>query len=557
MADADAALSDGSDIEADNDDFDENMFEIDHEIVRGDTDEWILDLFSEEPNDEVQFEGFQNEWVTENFQARLRSRYKKIGGATVMHPECATAGHYFSLVWTDDIWERLVEQTNIYAQQERIKHPPPPHAAKWSPVDNPQMKAFIGLCFAMGILRLPSKNDYWRQSKWLFQIPFNKVMSRDNFNQIWRYLHIQNNDEQPEEPDKLWKIRWYLNFLDDKFSTLYLPYGNVTIDESMVKFKGRLSFRQYLPAKPIKWGVKIWAMSESDTGYLHKFQVYTGKEEGHQEKGLSYRVVMDLCQHMFGSNLNVYMDNFYTSPELLRALYIRGIMACGTVRSNRKGLPKELLPAKLHLRKHKYKLAQYDDLTYCIWQDTKPVIFLSNFHDPQHVGQVSRRSADNRIVQVPKPVSDYQLNMKSVDLTDQMLGYYLLNHRSKKWWRRIFFYLMMASAHNAYIIAKDSHPDVAKDKWPNFQDFIEDLVEDLIGDTRAKREPKVVDCGGRATAHDIGKLFEKNKVCRECSLTEALQGQRKGVTKFGCRQCNVPVHLDCQARHIMRMIGQH
>lgn len=163
-------------------------------------------------------------------------------------------------------------------------------------------------------------------------------MPRDRFMQIWGYLHLQNNAEQPQRPDKLWKIRWFVDFLNEKFKELYVPYDNATVDESMIKFKGRLGFRQYLPAKPTKWGVKVWTLAESDTGYLHCFQVYTGREEGRQEKGLSYRVVMDLCSHMFGSNLTVYMDNYYTSPELLRDLHLRGIMACGTVRSNHKRL---------------------------------------------------------------------------------------------------------------------------------------------------------------------------------------------------------------------------
>jgi hypothetical protein len=47
-----------------------------------------------------------------------------------------------------------------------------------------------------------------------------------------------------------------------------------------------------LPAKPTKRGVKLWNMADSDTGYMHRFQIYTGKEDA-QEKGLSYRVVMD------------------------------------------------------------------------------------------------------------------------------------------------------------------------------------------------------------------------------------------------------------------------
>ena len=311
-------------------------------------------------------------------------------------------------------------------------------------------------------------------------------MSRDRFDLIWRYLHLHNNQapEVQERPDKLKKLRWYLGFLDQKFSENFIP-KTATIDESMIKFKGRLSFRQYLPSKPTKWGVKLWNMADSQTGYMHRFQVYSGKEDG-QEKGLTHRVVMDLCSHMFGKNLRLYFDNFYTSVDLLKDLHTRGISGCGTVRTNRKGLPKDLLPKNIKLDKHQFKVAQKDELTFCVWQDTKAVCVLSNFHDPEEQGRVNRRSGLNeqRQIDVPKMLSDYQKHMKGVDLCDQMVGYYLLNHRSKKWWRRIFFYLMLASGYNAYVIAKDTNHDVANNLWPTFQMYLEDLVLALIGDTR-------------------------------------------------------------------------
>ena len=40
--------------------------------------------------------------------------------------------------------------------------------------------------------------------------------------------------------------------------------------EDMDVIGGRMAFHQYMPAKPIKWGVKMWALAESDTGYLSK-----------------------------------------------------------------------------------------------------------------------------------------------------------------------------------------------------------------------------------------------------------------------------------------------
>ena len=96
---------------------------------------------------------------------------------------------------------------------------------------------------------------------------------------IFRYLHLQDNKAHDvDRSDKLWKVRWFLDYLKDRFQELYEVNGFVSVDESMVKFKGRLSFRQYLPLKPTKWGIKVWVMAESSTGYVSNFQVYTGRK---------------------------------------------------------------------------------------------------------------------------------------------------------------------------------------------------------------------------------------------------------------------------------------
>jgi len=50
----------------------------------------------------------------------------------------------------------------------------------------------------------------------------------------------------------------------------------MSIDEAMVKFKGRVFFRQYMPKKPTKWGIKVWMLAESKTGYMSNLDVYLG-----------------------------------------------------------------------------------------------------------------------------------------------------------------------------------------------------------------------------------------------------------------------------------------
>ena len=126
----------------------------------------------------------------------------------------------------------------------------------------------MGLCMAMGILKIPHHNDYWGCRNFLFRTNFNSVMPRDQFHLIWRYLHLNDNQASPPAcPDKLMKVQNLIDYLNNNFMEFYHSYRNNTADETMVNFKGRLSFRQYLPANPTKWGIKFWTHLGKTTMY--------------------------------------------------------------------------------------------------------------------------------------------------------------------------------------------------------------------------------------------------------------------------------------------------
>jgi len=68
-------------------------------------------------------------------------------------------------------------------------------------------------------------------------------------------LHINNTKELPRQDpnyDKLYKIRPMIDILNNNFKEMWKPYRNQSVDKSMIKFKGKSSIKQYLPAKPIK-----------------------------------------------------------------------------------------------------------------------------------------------------------------------------------------------------------------------------------------------------------------------------------------------------------------
>ena len=82
-----------------------------------------------------------------------------------------------------------------------------------------------------------------------------------------------------------------------------------------------LSFRQYMPAKPTKYGIKMWMAADSSNGYVLNFDVYLGKEEGQRRiHGLGYDVVFKMLTPFMNKHHHVFFDNFFSSVKLLRHL---------------------------------------------------------------------------------------------------------------------------------------------------------------------------------------------------------------------------------------------
>ncbi|KRZ55881.1 PiggyBac transposable element-derived protein 4 [Trichinella nativa] len=93
---------------------------------------------------------------------------------------------------------------------------------------------------------------------------------------------------------------------------MYNPSENVTVDERLYSFKGRCQFRQYMPKKPAKYGIKFWVACCSKSSYAWKMQIYSGKASSEtREKNQGMRVVLDMVNGLKGHN--VTCDNFFTS----------------------------------------------------------------------------------------------------------------------------------------------------------------------------------------------------------------------------------------------------
>lgn len=461
------------------------------------------------------------------------------------------------LFLTAEVLNQIVTETNRYRTQQNAAKPSP---LPWHDLTVEELLAFFAIILAMGLIKLPELELYWRRNSIFEMHWFGSILTIRRFKQILRYLHLSNNqaDLPPGDPnrDKLFKLGMLPSILSQKFFAMNAPARELSIDEQMIGTKARISFIQYMPKKPKKFGIKIWALCESQSGYCLQFQIYTGKSADAVEHGLAYRVVFDLMKKYLNKNYVVYFDNFYTSFKLMDDLDKKQTYACGTLRKGRAQLPSEFVNAKLDVGDAIYR--KRNNTVAVHWKDKRDVFCLSTFHAPgetlvnRYIGEVTK----------PNIVCEYNTYMGGVDKLDQFLSYYTLCRKSTKWWKKVFFRLLELCVVNAFCIYNAKHPKF-KESRRSHQKFREALIYELIQPLINKRDQEEANSNAtipenrpvkRRTVSSTrlkGKHYssetEGRKKCTVCAyqINQKTGKRRDTKTRNFCEKCNVHVCKKC------------
>ncbi|XP_069177119.1 piggyBac transposable element-derived protein 4-like [Procambarus clarkii] len=184
---------------------------------------------------------------------------------------------YFTAYFDKPLMEYIVQETNKYAadliDEEELSDFS--RLQRWQDTTVREMYVFLALCMLMKHCVKQVIDHYWSKDHTVPTPMFRKYMSRDRFAIILRCLHFAN-DEDRNDDDGLWEVRYVLNELIGKYRDFYVPAQKLVIDESLVLFKERLTFKQYIPPKRHRFGLKFFVLYDYETEIVLHMIMYTG-----------------------------------------------------------------------------------------------------------------------------------------------------------------------------------------------------------------------------------------------------------------------------------------
>lgn len=436
---------------------------------------------------------------------------------------------FFFLLLDDIFLGEICRYTNQYAfevvfAQKNLT--PNSRINAWKDLTVEELKTFIGVLLHTGTIKLNRLQDYWRK-EYLFNLKcISTFMSRDRYMAILRCLHFTSVNEQPNVKSTA-KIDNVIFYFNNKMRSVYYPQKQLSLDEAMVLWRGRLHFRQYIKGKRHKYGLKLYTLTEHQ-GFILKFLLYAGQSDtivggkGHTEK-----VVMYLAKEYLDKGHSIYMDNFYNSYSLASKLLSHNTYCTGTLRAGRKNLPREVINAPL---KKGETIERYSNgVMVGKWKDKRSVLYLSTEHENVTAEFINKRGVTKS---KPLPIIKYNAFMSGVDRADQLMSYHPCERKTIRWYKKIFVHVIQMIMMNALTLY-NKH----KQKM-NMYDFRLEIIRELLPNNIVNESPAQKRL--RQEAHKLTKITErdannktKRKKCRYCCK----KGKKNVKTTFHCVLC--------------------
>ena len=162
------------------------------------------------------------------------------------------------------------------------------------------------LIISNDLVVVPRDEQYFlsTQNTKIFHTNIRKLFSsQKRLFQLKKYIyfvdprHVLTEDGRK---DHRFKIRNVCSSVINKCKTLFNCDREVSVDEAMIPFKGRLAIKVRMPDKPVKFGVKVFVLCDAKSRYCKNVVIYAGKDDrAAGNLGKAGKIVMELMQDLY------------------------------------------------------------------------------------------------------------------------------------------------------------------------------------------------------------------------------------------------------------------
>ena len=482
-------------------------------------------------------------------------------------PDFTCPREAFCYFFDNDLINKLCEWMNMRAAEYFTANPlkRKVNGLIWKPATIDEMYVFFSLLMLMGINHLPRMHMYWSKDCLTRggDVFCEGVMSRARFLCMLKFLRFGPIDQVDKKRPRT-RIEPFLDFLRKRSQELLILGLHIAIDESLMLWKGRLGFKQFIRTKRSRFGIKVFVMCPSApkwSGYSWNFEVYYGKDSIFNSTDpdaslltVSELVVAYLMKDVLKKGHHVVTDNWYTSLRLGNYLLTKDTTLTGVVRADR-GPPQKLKEEQLN--RHQSSFARKGNVLAVKYQDKKEVNVLTTRYTAGLV-EKSKRYFDTTTTFYFKPlhIDEYNNLMGSVDKADQLLEPYAFERKTLAWFKKLgihFIFRMLLNSHLAY---KNCQQEYKKD----FMNFILDVSRELLSHHNATAKDIIEKCKAQKRqrpkknipktelAHQWETIPNRaQKRCRVCSVEHK---KRKDTRKW-CTGCEKKPGL-CSMEHFIK-----
>lgn len=470
----------------------------------------------------------ETDWRTQVPRKKTRKRdiVHQKPGLTDSSKNVTSFADSFSLFLTLEVKEVIVRYTNQKGFATK--------GDMWRILSVTELDAFIGILVAMGANHHQkiSVADLWSRPS-AFHVPlYAHIMSRDRFKEIFTCIRFDDTDtrKQRQEISRLAAMKEVTDAVRENCVKHYTPSAFLAVDERMVPFRGNCRFRVYMQNKPDKYGLKIWTLADCETWYVKNFDVYLGKVGAKSETNQGQRVVLQLSSCL-NSGHNITTDNFFTSFPLAHQLLKMDITLLGTLRQNKRGIPKQLLAKDRKEFTSEFRFT--DDLTLVSYvpKKKKVVLVLSSGQPEKRVESSEKKK--------PLLITAYNETKAAVDIGDKMTKEYTVKRASRRWTLTLFLNLVDICLLNAYVVhnlssgvkgvRREMHLQLGEELCKPLANARKELMSGIhrVGDKKKPRGKRCLQCEGLRPAKKTATEF--------CAICEhAVCGNHFSVV---CKKC--------------------